>query len=208
MSNLRAMGCESESRSVMSNSLQPCGLCSPWNSPGQDTGVGSHFPSPGDLPNPGIEPRSPALQVDSLPAEPQTSHKLLCCESHWVVSTLCDPMDYSPPGSSVHGILQARILEWVAIPFSRGSSRPRNRTEDSCTAGGFFTNWAIREVLPTSKFLFCLNYVNMGLCFPPRTLSVIPIKIAPFFLRWIQFSQSVAQNTSPEVCFAQKGIQN
>ena len=43
-------------------------------------------------------------------------------------STLCNPMDFSPPGSSVHGILQARILEWIAIPFSRGSSRPRDRT--------------------------------------------------------------------------------
>ena len=42
--------------------------------------------------------------------------------------TLCDPMDCSPPGSSVHGILQARILEWVAIPFSRGSSQARDQT--------------------------------------------------------------------------------
>ena len=41
--------------------------------------------------------------------------------------TLFDPMDYSPPGSSVHGMLQARILEWVAVPFSRGSSPPRDR---------------------------------------------------------------------------------
>ena len=48
-------------------------------------------------------------------------------------------MDYSPPGSSVHGILQARILEWVAIPFSRGSSQPRDRTQVSHIAGGFFT---------------------------------------------------------------------
>ena len=44
---------------------------------------------------------------------------------------LCDPMDCSPPGSSVHGILQARILEWVAISFSRGSSRPRDQTQVS-----------------------------------------------------------------------------
>ena len=44
-----------------------------------------------------------------------------------------------------HGILQARILEWVAIPFSRGSSQPRDRTQDSCIAGGFLTSWAIRE---------------------------------------------------------------
>ena len=62
--------------------------------------------------------------------------------------TLCNPMDYSPGGSSVHGILQARILEWVAIPFSRGSSRPRDRTRVSCIAGRFFTIWATREALP------------------------------------------------------------
>ena len=56
--------------------------------------------------------------------------------------TLCDPMDYSPPGSSVHGIFQARILEWPAMPSSRGSSLPRDRTRVSCisyTADGFFT---------------------------------------------------------------------
>ena len=53
--------------------------------------------------------------------------------------TLCNSMDCSPPSSSVHRILQARILEWVAISFSRGSSRPRDRTQVSCTAGKFFT---------------------------------------------------------------------
>ena len=51
---------------------------------------------------------------------------------------LFDPMDYSPPGSSVHRISQARILDWVAISFSRGSSRPRDRTQVSHIAGGFF----------------------------------------------------------------------
>ena len=59
--------------------------------------------------------------------------------------TLCNPMDYSPPGSSVHGILQERILEWVAFPFSRGSSWPRDQTWVSCIAGRFFTIWASRE---------------------------------------------------------------
>ena len=53
--------------------------------------------------------------------------------------TLCNPMDYSLPGSSVHGILQTRILEWVAIPFSRGCSQPRDQTQVSHIAGGFFT---------------------------------------------------------------------
>ena len=53
--------------------------------------------------------------------------------------TLCNPMDCSPPGHSVHGIIQERILEWVAIPFSRGSSPPRDRTQVSHVAGRFFT---------------------------------------------------------------------
>ena len=60
--------------------------------------------------------------------------------------TLRDPMDYSLLGSSVHGILQARILEWVAIPFSRRSSWPKDQTQVSCIAGKFFTIWDIREV--------------------------------------------------------------
>ena len=53
--------------------------------------------------------------------------------------TLCDPMDCSPPDSSVHGILQVRILEWVVIPFSGGFSFPRDQTWVSCIAGRFFT---------------------------------------------------------------------
>ena len=52
--------------------------------------------------------------------------------------TLCDPVNWGSPGSSVLGILQARILEWVAISFSRGSSQPRDRTQVSCIAGRRF----------------------------------------------------------------------
>ena len=59
--------------------------------------------------------------------------------------TLCDPLDCSLPGFSVHGIFQARILEWADIYFSRGSSQPRDQTQVSCTAGRFFTDWATRE---------------------------------------------------------------
>ena len=59
--------------------------------------------------------------------------------------TLCNPMDCGPPGSSVLGILQARILEWVAMPFSRGSSQPRDWTQVSVIGGRFFTIWAMRE---------------------------------------------------------------
>ena len=61
-------------------------------------------------------------------------------------TTLCNPVDCRPPGSSVHGILSARILEWVPIPFSRGSSEPREWIWVSCTAVRFSTIWATREV--------------------------------------------------------------
>ena len=59
--------------------------------------------------------------------------------------TLWDSMDCSPPCSSIHGVFQARVLEWVAIPFSRACSQPRDRTWVSHTAGRFFTLWATRE---------------------------------------------------------------
>ena len=63
--------------------------------------------------------------------------------------TLCNPMDCSPPGSSVHGIFQARIVEWVTMPSCRVPSQPGDQTQVSCTAGGFFTVWATRrKVLP------------------------------------------------------------
>ena len=80
--------------------------------------------------------------------------------------TLCDPMDRRPPGSSIHGILQARILEWVAIPFSRGSSRPRDRTQVSHIAGRHFNLWAIREAhcfkknCATDDWIYISNTIN------------------------------------------------
>ena len=74
---------------------------------------------------------------------------MIICESESEVAqsclTLCDPVDCSLPGSSIDGILQARILEWVAISFSRGSSRPRDRTRVSHIAGRRFNLWATRE---------------------------------------------------------------
>ena len=68
--------------------------------------------------------------------------------------TLCDPMDCSLPGSSVHGIFQARLLEWVAISFSRGCFLPREQTQVSCIAGRCFTVWATREA--------CIHHIWMG----------------------------------------------
>ena len=74
--------------------------------------------------------------------------------------TLYDPLDCSPPGSSVHGILQARILMWVASPFSRGSSQPKDRTQGSCIAGRFFTIWA--TALQTSLWKPGIKFLKKG----------------------------------------------
>ena len=71
--------------------------------------------------------------------------RLTVCVSHSVLSDSLRLHYCSPPDSSVHGLLQARILEWVAIPFSRGSFQPRDRTQVSGIAGTFFTSWTIRE---------------------------------------------------------------
>ena len=63
---------------------------------------------------------------------------------------LCDPLDCSPPGSSIHGIFQARILEWVAMPFPRRSSQPRDWTRVSHIVGRCFTVWAVAGSIPGS----------------------------------------------------------
>ena len=75
------------------------------------------------------------------------SWSVLTCVSCSVRSDSCDPMDYSLPGSSVYGILQARILEWGAISFSKESSWPWDGIWVSCIAGGFFTLWATQGSL-------------------------------------------------------------
>ena len=77
--------------------------------------------------------------------------------------TLCDPTYCSPPGSSIYGISQARILEWVAIPFSRGSSSPRDQTCASCIAGRFFTVWATRETTSDLEIWSFLEQVRCNM---------------------------------------------
>ena len=86
----------------------------------------------------------------ALPASVRNCDAVLC----WVTQscpTPCDPMNCSPPDSSIHRILQARILEWVVMLFSKGSSWPRDRTQVSQSAGGFFTVWATSEAQRHSK---------------------------------------------------------
>ena len=82
--------------------------------------------------------------------------------------TLCNPMEYSPSGSSVHGILQARILEWVAVPFSKGSSQLRDWSQFSCIAGsdkimsiGWCWCYQMIQNIYFSKFLLKKNYGNV-----------------------------------------------
>ena len=111
--------------------------------PSQEYWSGLAFLSPVDLFNPRTKLTSPALTdgffchwATEVKSESEVSQ--LCL-------TLCDLMDCSLPGSSVHGILQARILELVAISFSRGSSQPRDQTRVSSTAGRHFTVGATRE---------------------------------------------------------------
>ena len=77
--------------------------------------------------------------------------------------TLCNPMDCRLSGPFVHGILQARILEWVAIPFPRGSSPPRDGNWVSCIAGRFFTIWATREAPGAPQMLGFQNSVALTL---------------------------------------------
>ena len=94
--------------------------------------------------------------------------------------TFCKPMDCSPPGFSVHGILQAIILECVAIPFPRKSSWPRDQIQVSCIAGRFFNIWATREAQLTSYLM-----VNDWCFFPEiRNKQSIFIFFPLIFISW------------------------
>ena len=106
--------------------------------------------------------------------------------------TLCNPMD-----CTIHGILQARILEWVTFPFSKGSSQLRNWTRVSCIAGGFFTNWAIREaknltllvcfLLPLNRDKKCLTLAAYFLHLETPSLPTCYPLIPSFSFRRIMF---------------------
>ena len=133
--------CVCESHSVMSNSLWPHGLYSPWTSPGQNTVVGSLSFLQGIFPTQGSNPDLPHFR--------------------WILYQL------SHQGSP-------RILEWVAYPFSRGSSLPKNRTEVSSIAGRYLTDWATREALANdSLFLNPNSNVSSSLTFKLVSLPLL-----------------------------------
>ena len=99
-------------------------------------------------------------------------------------------MDCSPAGSSVHEIFQARILEWVAISFSRGSSQPRDQTWVSCTAGRFFTNWATAAAAAAKSLQSCPTLCDPIDGSPPG--SPIPGILQARTLEWVAVSFSNA----------------
>ena len=122
----------------------------------------------------------------------------VCVLSHSVVFISLKPIDFSPPGSSVHGTFQARILEWVVIPFSRGFFQSRDQTCVSSLVGGFFATsitwegqcvhmyacvWVWCVYPSTGQFIFC-NHSNNPLLFylsvPWKTLSLCPCNYTGF----------------------------
>ena len=103
--------------------------------------------------------------------------------------TLSSPMDCSPPGFSVHGILQVRILEWITLPSSRGSSRPRDRNQVSCVASRLFTIWTTREAL-CSNIKFKKSYKWNTTCesYPSSSFPCFLLKALLFYVshaNWI-----------------------
>ena len=100
-----------------------------------------------------------------LPFRPKCPCAMIPCCCYLVAQlclTLCDPVDCSPPGSSVHGVSQARILEWFAIYFCRGTSRPRDWTRVSCLASRHFTPEPPGKpsTLPYNIHISILNFCN------------------------------------------------
>ena len=138
------------SRSVVSDpsrphGLQPTRLLHPWDFPGKNTGVGCHcLPSSNRLLYKIYEEH---LQLNNKKTSPilreRSSKKMLCC-AYWLSCVRLFATLWTVASQSME-ILQARILEWVAMPSSKGSSQPRNQTQVSHIVGRFFTIWATRE---------------------------------------------------------------
>ena len=124
------------------------------------------MPSFRDLPDPGSNPVSCVSlhwQADSLLLSHLGSPIRALSEVAQLCPTLCDPMDCTLPGSSVHGIFQAIVLEWIAISFPKGSSQPRDQTCVSRIINRRFTVWATRgrcKIVFQSDLPFCIPIGN------------------------------------------------
>ena len=135
------------STSLQLNGLWPTRLLRPWDSPGKSPGWvavpfsrGFSWPRNWTWVSRIVGRLFTIWATREAPCSSKLGHKCGIGLVSKPCLTLCDPTDCSPLGSSVHGILQARTLEWVAISFSRGSSRPRDWICISYISGGFFTS--------------------------------------------------------------------
>ena len=148
---------------LWSHGRKPARLLCPWYSAGKSTAVSCHSLLQGIFLTQGLTPCllhcGQILYNLSHQRSPKVKwNELKIVQSCW---TLCYPMGYT-----VHEILQARILEWVSIPFSRGSSQPRDQTQVSHIAGEFFTIWVTREAQITHSLL--INFIYF------KQLSITP----------------------------------
>ena len=132
------------SNSLQTQGLQPVKFLCPCKFLGKNTGEDCHFILQGIFLTQGLNLgflhcREILYSLSHQRSPPKV--KVLVTQS---CLNLCYPMDCHPSGSPLHGILQARILKWIVIPFSKGSSWPRDQTQVSCIAGRFFTSWATK----------------------------------------------------------------
>ena len=161
--------------------LQLTRLICPWDFQAKNTGVGCIFSS--------REPSQPRDQncVPCIGGGFSTTEPLGKPKTNAKVAqpspALCDPLDYT-----VYRLLQARLLEWVAFPFSRGSSQPKDQTQASCIAGGFFTSWATREAqekwsgnLSLPQGLLPTQELNWGLLHRRRILYQLSYQWRPIY---------------------------
>ena len=140
------------SDSVRPHRRQPTRLCRPWDSPGKNTGVGCHF----------------LLQCMKVKSESEDAQSY---------PTLSDPMDCSLPGSSIHGIFQARVLEWVAIAFST-SSLTRDQTQVSALGVQSLSHWLPGKSFSytNSFFFFIYQFLKEHfLCYNTKFSTVVTL---------------------------------
>ena len=167
----------------------------------QEYWSGWPFPLSGDLPDPGINPRSPALHADSSPSGPAEKHiyiSIAVSISISSVQSLSHVQLFATPWTVAHqaplfmGILQTKLLEWIAMPSSKGSSKPRDQTQVSCIAGGFFTIWASRKPK------------NTGVVSPSLPQGIFPtqeLSQGLLLCRWILYQLSYQGSPSISMCY-------
>ena len=136
--------------------------------------------------------------LNLMPKEFASRRDVRCEQKKMLVAQscpiLCNLVDCSTPGSSMHGISQARILEWVTISFSGGSSQPRSRSQVSCIAGRFFTVWVTRDKNQRSIFLFLVWEDTEGgkiekVCFHVSLKSLLGIQAEILNRHWSIYTQ-------------------